>query len=450
MPPLTSASTFDSTSRVGSPAAAGPGAPIPARVSAVNRYVRNTLILFLALVALGWVPLIPALHMAATRLPIFEKERRMGDMFNASAQMQHFSALTIGPTFNYPAPAAFVLAFFLRSNHPKIYFILAVVAAVGLAAALLWLALRRSALRPWLAAGVVLCFAALGQPQIFVLDRANLEWVGWILLVLSMACFFCRRYLPMALLLGVAMCMKPFPILFFLLLLYRRRYKEIAIGFALAAALNVIALWALGPSVPIAYKALHEGMQTYKHQYIESVRLVDEMRFDHALMSPVRMVLFHIYGHPRMEPRWMNDKSLPLLARMDYWRYFFSVVGAVGVLSVAWFGRRLPTLNQILLLCLAITLLPYISGEYTLLILYIPFGLMLIWMGRDVARGEANLPPFAMLALFALLLAPLGTVFNLYVGIAQCALLITLAVYAFRNPMPMRWLDAAVPGRLRS
>ena len=125
-------------------AVAGELVPDPERTAIVNRYVRRMLVLFLGLVVVGWLPVLPFLHLSQTRSPIFEKERRMGDLFNATKQMQHFSALTIGPTFNYPAPAAFVVAFFLQTNHPKIYFVLSVIVALAIAVLLLWLALLHS------------------------------------------------------------------------------------------------------------------------------------------------------------------------------------------------------------------------------------------------------------------------------------------------------------------
>ena len=122
---------------------------------------------------------------------------------------------------------------------------------------------------------------------------------------------------------------------------------------------------------------------------------------------------------------------------------FLAVVG-IAVVFVAFF--RMPILNQMTALAVAITLFPLSAADYTLLHLYVPFGALLIFLTREVAGGRAvfsNASMLALVVIYALLFAPL-TPLMIYAGEAKLLLLIALLFVAARSPMPSAYFGDRV------
>ena len=99
---------------------------------------------------------------------------------------------------------------------------------------------------------------------------------------------------------------------------------------------------------------------------------------------------------------------------------------------------NLPVVNQMILAGTLLTLLPPSSAEYTLIELYVPFGVFLLFLVRDVATGRVAFSQrhmLIMLILFALLFSPL-TFFGRYAGDFQMLLLagILLTARSYRMP----------------
>ena len=65
------------------------------------------------------------------------------------------------------------------------------------------------------------------------------------------------------------------------------------------------------------------------------------------------------------------------------------VAGAILIACGFYFWRK-PLLNQLFAVVLLILLLPPVSGDYTLLHLYLPWGVFMIFLVRDVGRGRID------------------------------------------------------------
>ena len=394
------------------------------------------------LAVVGWRPLLSNYSVSNPLLP---PNVRMTDLLDYRWKVDHLSGPVMGgpgPTYNYPAPAAFVYAFFLHRGSPaQVYYTAAVLAAV----VALLLAFRF--LRPLRSHRSLSIFAftatvIFSSPFYFVLDRGNLEWVNWIFVVLAIAALVRRQYLLTAILIGLAVCMKPFPVLFFLLLLFRGRFKEVFAGVAVAAGTILIAVKALGPTLFASYKGLQVGFKTYFTGYVVSLHPRLESRFDHALMGVVRKLLYARFN-PTDGVVSLTGPGVPLWARLDLWYYTFAVFAVLVIAFIAFRFRKRATVDSILAISVAAVVLPFLAAEYTLMLLYIPFTLVLVSLAEQ--RRDIDVWQALTLVLLGLVLLPLSAEFFGYVGVAKCMLLVLLFFCANKAKFPLRALDGPEP-----
>jgi hypothetical protein len=99
---------------------------------------------------------------------------------------------------------------------------------------------------------------------------------------------------------------------------------------------------------------------------------------------------------------------------------------------------KMPAVNQMIMLGVAMTLIPPSAGEYTLLSLYVPFGAFVIFLMKDVATGRVQFKQqyiLIVLTLFALLLTPM-TFLGKFTGVTKTLTLLCLLTAAGSLPMP--------------
>jgi Glycosyltransferase family 87 len=438
----------------------------------VNRYLWIYALLLVAMTASSW-----AVYLASGRVelfrPLFDRADRFRDLTNYSDKIAHLAdggaALGSGlPVYNYPAPAAYVYAFFLRGfPHHSVHVFLALLLAGSLLGAfLLW---KAAHLRGARVSGLTAAIAATvvcGSPMAFAADRGNLEGVVGLILGTGLVLYFAERYFGAAVFIGLAASIKPFPGLFFFLLLRKKRYREVAVGFAVAACSTLLALTALGPTPIKAYQGLEPGVSRYYNKYIMTLLPPDERRFDHSVMGGIKSIA-HTWMRVSDSRRSGSLKDLssksfalpsqpmpvqaspqpagasPVTRSLSYEQMrailLASLFLAAGALVfVLRHLYKLPAVNQMILLAVAATLLPPVSGEYTLVHLYVPFGAFLIFLTRDAAAVHVEIKQsvvLTILTLFALLFCPL-TFFNIFSGDVKMCLLIAMLIVVSKNPMP--------------
>lgn len=389
--------------------------------------------------------------------PLFAKDDRFRDLTNYTEKTAHLlggaTALGFGPpTFNYPAPAAFVLKFLLHAipGHPiRPFLMLLMICVLGLGLAAL-LAVRGSAVK-YSAAAAIGVTVLFGYPLWFDADRGNIEGVAWAVASAGLCFFLMGKYRPAAVLIGLASCVKPFPVLFLLLLVVRKRYRDAAIG-ALTAGLVVFASFlALGPNPVKAYAGLKPGVARYVDIYVEKLAPPDEARFEHSILDGLKsaVVVIHMRGlrpHLELSEIWaLRDRPGRASKVVRRLSKIYPAIAASGLAFLLYVFYRKPLLNQMTALAVAITLFSPSSGDYTLLHLYVPFGATVIFLATDVASGETGFSYSAMLALaviYALIFSPL-TLMMIYAGDGKLILLIALVVVAARFPMRSTHLGGA-------
>ena len=389
---------------------------------------------------------------ALTR-PVFAASNQYKDLtlYAAKTARLHGGAEILGstyPPFNYPAPAAFVYKAFLYSlpGHQLFpYF------------AFLTICMMAFCIVVWRAAGfprrcrwplaVALATTAVGYPLFYCAYLANIEIVVWALTAIGLCFLLKKKYLAAGLLIGLAVSVKPFVFLFLLLLVRQRRYKEAAAGAATACMTILIALTVLNPNPVKAYQFLRPSLKVYVDQYVRNIRPIDEQRFIHSPLDAAKSLseIRKAHGlHPHQSvvliERWIAEPDgWPAARHLAKWYPLFVAISLVALL-VAFY--KLPLLNQLTALGVAVTMFPPEAGDYTLLHLYIPFAALLIFLVRE---GAAKIPAGSMVALFviyAFLFAPL-TPLMIYAGDAKLLFLIALLVVTARTPMQSTsWADS--------
>ena len=234
----------------------------------------------------------------------------------------------------------------------------------------------------------LLCFAPLCFPAIFLLERGNLEIFVWAAVAAGSLCFARGRPGWAAALFGVATALKLYPVLLFgLLLSTKRPVWNLFLGVGTAAVLSVAAIWFSGPTFSIAARGFLAGVTGFQQQYGLGVRLA-ELRFDHSLFSVVKVLAFD------------SGRGLAGLAP-GYYLGCAAVFASLFLFRV----RRLPWLNQLVFLSVAMVLLPPVSYVYTLVHLYVPSVFVAVLLA-----GEGNQPSrtglVALAAMLFLLLPP--------------------------------------------
>ena len=418
----------------------------------VNRYLWIYALLLVAMTALSWAVYLESGRVEFFR-PIFDRADRFRDLTNYSGKIAHLAdggaALGSGlPVYNYPAPAAYVYAFFLRGfpHHPVHVFLALLLAGLLLGAFLLW---KAAHLRGARVSGLTAAIAATvicGSPMAFIADRGNLEGVVGLILGTGLVLFIAERYFGSAVFIGLAASIKPFPGLFFFLLARKKRYREIAVGFAIAAGSIILALTALGPTPVKAYEGLQPGVNRYYNNYIITVLPPDERRFAHSIMDCMKSIASASFAAPSQQapaqasprPGGSSPVTRSLSDEQMHAIFLASLLLAAGTLVfILWRIYKLPAVNQMILLAVAVTLLPPVSAEYTLIHLYVPFGAFLIFLARDAAVHVEikHSVILTILILFALLFSPL-TFFNMFSGDVKMCLLTAMLIVVSVNPMP--------------
>jgi len=191
--------------------------------------------------------------------------------------------------------------------------------------------------------------------------------------------------------------MKIFPGLFLLLFIPKRRFKELAAAATVGVAATLVSLALIGPDIGEANRSIAAGLNAFRDIYVLHYRAW-EIGFDHSLFGCVKQVL-------ALATRDVEsvDRMLPSVA----WVYGAAVSIGFGTLYLLRI-RKLPLMNQLFALVIAMIALPYVSYDYTLVYLYLAWGCLLVFLVRDVLPGRARMSARQAMAF----LAPCAVVFT--------------------------------------
>ena len=226
----------------------------------------------------------------------------------------------------------------------------------------------------------------LSYPVLFTLDRGNLEMLVF-LLVGGVFYFVYRRESAWGagLCLAAAIAMKLYPATLIVLLLAERRLKAAAVAAVGAVALTVGATGILALLTGQTMQSVWDQAYAEKGAY-QGIQ-VDAgagMQHSHTLWGLLRAPSLLMNG---VEQPWQHTA------------YVLAVVAIFGLLAAHVLFRERESWRKATLMVLAAIMLPFVSGDYTIPLVYFP--LVMFLNSRRVSRYD-----LVYVALFGLLLIP--------------------------------------------
>ncbi len=319
--------------------------------------------------------------------------------------------------FNYPPPVAIVYrAVYAAGVHAYVCFIVPMLLALMVAAAMFCRALIRRGLRPRSAIAFTAISLILSYPFAIAFYLGNVEIVVWALLTLGIYLFLKGYGWQAAILFGVAGSMKYFPLIYLALPLAQRRYRDALLVPIVGAASIVGSAWFVGPTISAVFHGLRLQTHLFSLYYLNAFHEL-ESSIDHSLFGLIKLCFYDSH-HLDQVPHAL--------------KFFLAVVAPVGALL--WFVRirKLPVTNQVLALSTASILLPPISHDYTLMHLYAPWAMLVLLALSARLRGMG-----IAFTCFALLFTPQSfLIVNgvRYAGEFKALVLLLLFVVALRFP----------------
>jgi hypothetical protein len=357
------------------------------------------LLLFVGLNLATWVWFAVHRH-GPHHFPLGERVERFGDLLRFSARDQvgkdprmFDSEHLIGTLFpkNYPPFAVAIYLFLLQRCAPyALPVMLAVmIGAIALACALLCRRVRQLEAYRWYMGASIFATGLFGWGTEQVVMRANIEGILWIFVCLGAALYARRQYSSAGAAFGIACCVKPYPVFWLALMARHRRYRDLGIGIATAAAVTLASLLAIDRNLLRAYRSISAPSNFFAN-YIVAFRPMEEMMGDHSLLQTTKTIARVLRNHGLHfadQEYWMHPND-PLAVRL--YKACVPLSAAIGSV-VLWKVWNKPTLNQIFALSCVSMVLPLVAADYTLSLILVPMGFFLIFLLEDVAQGKVVL-----------------------------------------------------------
>jgi hypothetical protein len=338
--------------------------------------------------------------------PLMPKEDPFRDFYLYQPRYRFFHSPAFfsfpGPEYMYPAPLAVVYRIFYCFPVCTWVF-LGFVFASFLGAA--YILARSLALRgiSKLQIALFLQVAFLSSYAFFFeFEQANIEIVIWVMVAVGVWTFLRGRGYSSATCFGIAGSMKIFPLVFVGLFVARRQYRQVFTAFLACGISTILSLWLVCPNLAASWRGTKDGISSFRKEYM---LMFDQVGFDHSIFGLSKQVLLLVH---HLQFPGLPSSPAPLVPMLAI---YLPTVAVLGVLLYFLFIWKLPVINQVVCLTVASILLPPVSYDYTLMHLYIPWA-MLVLFAVDSGRQRIAGLSAAFLCL-AVLLSP-ETEFILY------------------------------------
>lgn len=224
----------------------------------------------------------------------------------------------------------------------------------------------------------------LSYPILYVLDRGNIDMFLFILFAGFVYLLKTEKYLLSAVLLAVHNAIKPFPVLFLILFLFKKKYKEFFLSVAITAILIIGGFMTLKGNFFDQIVVFIKNLLMFKINYVYDNSNSNSMTNTSSLFMAMKLVF-------------CKYTSILTTIRLEKLYGYFSLIITVIML---FFAQREKTFwKRITLLILLMSLLPYVIDDYKLIFLFIP-----IWL--FVNAKEKTKFDLAYVILFGLLMIP--------------------------------------------
>jgi hypothetical protein len=195
----------------------------------------------------------------------------------------------------------------------------------------------------------------LSYPFLFVVDRANIECILFIFLAGFLYFFLEKKYFKSALLLSLAVAMKGYPGLFWLLFIKERKFKELAVSVAFSAIITIGSLLLFRGTLQSNISGLLTGLNYIVHN--------SRVNYGSSLCGAIKSFLL------------INSFHFSSVALDNIFGLFSMVIFLLLSFYVIFKEKEL--WKQTAIIAIGMLLFMQVSSDYKLIILFIPFWLFL-------------------------------------------------------------------------
>lgn len=232
--------------------------------------------------------------------------------------------------------------------------------------------------------GCVILLTITSYPLLFVLDRGNNE--GLLFMFLCFFIYFYKkgRFLLSIIPLALAISMKLYPLVFVVLLISDKRYKETIFCVLLSLGVTLSSLLLMKGNIFFSVIEFMKDLHLFKVVYIIGN---SGANYNHSLFNFFKGVYLYY---------------LPITKDLNIFSSLYTILAFIifGLIALYIIFAEKKLWRKTALLVLSMILLPYVSFDYTLIHIYIP---LMLFINSDEKISKSNL---AVCILFGLLIIP--------------------------------------------
>jgi len=234
----------------------------------------------------------------------------------------------------------------------------------------------------------------LSYPVLFSIDRGNFEFLLFVALLASLYFYIKQDYLISAICLALAIAMKIYPALFLLIFIADKKYREAILAIVIAVLLTLVSLLFFQGGLVANFLNLLNMTNINNNMVIADLinitsRSSKVVQRSVSLLTLVKISIIELQLNP--SPFVVENFS-------KIYSVFTAIIAIPLTIYTIFFEKEM--WKKVALIIFAMLLLPSVSADYKLLLVYLPLVLFLN------AEGEGRLDPVYTI-LFALLLIPI-------------------------------------------
>jgi hypothetical protein len=268
-----------------------------------------------------------------------------------------------------------------------------------------------------------LALIAVSYPVEGLVQRGNIELFVWIFTAAGVWAFLRDRNKTAATFWGLAAATKLYPIILLALLVAKLRWKAFILGIGAFLIGSIVSMAYMGPTMSEALKRSLRNIFEYQNARA-SEWSGHEFAANHSAFVPVKFAAL------------VAGRVTAPSANLYY-------LGGALIFVALFFGkvRKMPVINQVLVVTTFMVILPPISYFYTLVHLYAPF-LMLVFLAIRAERAGMRIRGLTGTILLFVPIFAAFTIFTypkvfLFGGLIQAVMLIGLLLCAAQFPFDL-------------
>ena len=209
-------------------------------------------------------------------------------------------------------------------------------------------------------------------PILFTLDRANFEIVVFMFLFLFIYFYERNKINTSVVFLAMAIAMKLFPLVFLVIFLSDKRYKEVLITGGLVILLTLLSLLIFQGDVATNISHFAHSLNLYNRDYVIGS---GGFGYGHSLFGVLKLFFMAV-----IDAGTSSFDTLELI-KISMRPYFIFVIILFLLISTYIIKYETELWKKMLLLVISVNLFPYVSADYKLIHFFIP--LMLFFISRS-------------------------------------------------------------------